>query len=195
MIAFLDGRLAHKDPASAIIDCNGVGYYVRISLNTYSKLGKDEERAKLFTHLAIREDAQELYGFFEMAEKTLFLQLIGIQGVGGNTALTILSSIPPKELAMVIEKEDLNRLKAVKGIGVKTAGRIILELKGKLVTEAAANAIGATPYNAMREEAITALVNLGLPRPLMEKRIDTILKAQPEGLTVERLIREGLKQS
>lgn len=193
MIAFLQGRLAHKDPGSAIIDCHGVGYQVRISLNTYSKLGKDEEAVKLFTHLAIREDAHELYGFFEVAEKNLFLQLIGIQGVGGNTALTILSSIPPKELALVIEKEDLNRLKAVKGIGVKTAGRIILELKGKLVTEAAANAVGAAPFNAMREEAITALVNLGLPKPLMEKRIDAILKATPEGLTVERLIREGLK--
>lgn len=193
MIAFLQGRLAHKDPSSAIIDCHGVGYQVRISLNTYSKLGKDEEAVKLFTHLAIREDAHELYGFYEVAEKNLFLQLIGIQGVGGNTALTILSSIPPKELALVIEKEDLNRLKAVKGIGVKTAGRIILELKGKLVTEAAANAVGATPFNAMREEAITALVNLGLPKPLMEKRIDAILKATPEGLTVERLIREGLK--
>ncbi|MEM7038302.1 MAG: Holliday junction branch migration protein RuvA [Bacteroidota bacterium] len=133
MIAFLRGKLAHKDTNFVIIDCNGVGYKVRISLNTYSEL--KSEAAKLHTHMMIKDDAHELYGFHEMAEKNLFLQLIGIQGVGGNTAMTILSSIAPKELYRVIEGEDVAALKRVKGIGAKTAGRIILELKGKLVSE------------------------------------------------------------
>lgn len=191
MIAYLRGKLAHKDTNHVIVECNGVGYLVRISLNTYSSLEKGEEAVKLHTHLAIREDAQELYGFAEMAEKTLFLQLLSIQGVGGNTALTILSSLPTKELYQVIESEDVNRLKSVKGIGAKTAARIILELKGKLVTEGLVS--GQSPANQSREEAITALVSLGLPKPVIEKRIDAIIKASDKPLTVEQLIREGLK--
>lgn len=191
MIAYLRGKLAHKDTNHVIVECNGVGYWVRISLNTYSSLEKGEEAVKLFTHLAIREDAHELYGFAEMAEKNLFLQLLSIQGVGGNTALTILSSVPTKELYQVIESEDVNRLKSVKGIGAKTAARIILELKGKLVTDGLVT--GQSPVNQSREEAITALVSLGLPKPVIEKRIDAIIKASDKPLTVEQLIREGLK--
>lgn len=193
MIAILSGLLAYKNPSQVIIDCHGVGYQVRISLNTYSRLGNEGDPAKLFTHLVVREDAHELYGFYEIEEKAIFLQLTNIQGVGGTIALTILSSLSPKELAAAIDDQDVDRLKAVKGIGLKTASRIILDLKGKLVTEPAPKAIGASPLSAMRQEAITALVNLGLPKPLMEKRVDAILKASPEGITVERLIREGLK--
>lgn len=191
MIAFLNGKLAHKDPAFVIIECHGVGYQVRISLNTYSKLGK-EEAVKLHTYLMIKEDSHDLYGFLDPKEKTLFMQLIGIQGVGGNTAMTILSSIEPKELYQVIETENLNRLKQVKGIGAKTASRIILELKGKLVLDGSGPA--ATGMNKLRDEAIAALVSLGLPKAAMESRVDAIIKAAGPDVTIERVIKDALKQ-
>jgi Holliday junction DNA helicase RuvA len=191
MIAFLNGKLAYKDPAFVIIECGGVGYQVRISLNTYSKLG-NAEAVKLHTHMQIKEDAHDLYGFFDPKEKTLFLQLLGVQGVGGNTAMTILSSIDPKELVQVIETENLNRLKQVKGIGAKTASRIILELKGKLVLDST----GAAPtgMSKLRDEAITALVSLGLPKAAMESRVDAIIKAVGPDVTIERVIKDALKQ-
>jgi holliday junction DNA helicase RuvA len=191
VIAYLNGKLTHKDPNTVIIECSGVGYSARISLNTYSKLG-DSEAVKLYTHVVIKEDAHELYGFFEQKEKALFLQLIGIQGVGGNTAMTILSSIEPKELLGVIETENVNRLKQVKGIGAKTASRIILELKGKLVLESG----GAAPtgLGKLREDAIGALVGLGMPKVAMEQRVDAILKAAGPDVTIERVIKEALKQ-
>ncbi|HHG85472.1 MAG TPA: Holliday junction branch migration protein RuvA [Bacteroidetes bacterium] len=192
MIAFLNGKLAHKDPAFVIIECHGVGYRVRISLNTYAKLGKNEN-VKLHTHLMIKDDSHELFGFFEPQEKVLFQQLIGISGVGGVTALTILSSISPKELYETIESEDVAMLKKVKGIGAKTAGRIILELKGKLVTEDAANAAGR-PVNKLRNEAIAGLVGLGLPKAMIEKRVDAILKKAEGELTVSDIIRDALRQ-
>jgi Holliday junction DNA helicase RuvA len=191
MIAFLNGKLAHKEPGQVIVECHGVGYQVKISLNTYSKLGK-EEAVKLHTHLMIKEDAHELYGFSDIKEKNLFLQLLGIQGVGGNTALTILSSIEPKDLVQVIETENVNRLKQVKGIGAKTASRIILELKGKLVIDS--NAGPATGLGKVREEAIAALVGLGLPKAQMEQRVDALIKAGGEDLTVEKLIKDALRQ-
>jgi holliday junction DNA helicase RuvA len=192
MIAFLNGKLAYKDPAFVIIECHGVGYQVRISLNTYSKLQNDAEAVKLHTHMIFKEDAQELYGFLDPKEKVQFIQLIGIQGVGGNTAMTILSSIDPKEFFQVIETENLTRLKQVKGIGAKTASRIILELKGKLVMEGTATA--PTGMGKMREEALTALIGLGLPKAAMEARVDAILKAGGPDITIERVIRDALKQ-
>lgn len=191
MIAYLNGKLAHKDPNFVIIECGGVGYQARISLNTYSKLGK-EEAVKLFTHPIIKEDAHELYAFHDMREKGLFIQLIGIQGVGGNTAMTILSSIDPKELQQVIETENVNRLKSVKGIGAKTASRIILELKGKLVIEGGAAA--ATGMGKVREEAVAALVTLGIPKQVAEQRVDATIKSAGEDVTIERLIKEALRQ-
>jgi len=191
MIAFVSGRMAHKDPAFVVVEANGIGYQIRISLNTYAEL--KEEKVKLHTHLMIKDDAHELYGFKEMSEKKLFQQLIGISGVGGNTALTILSSISPKELQQVIETEDLNALKRVKGIGAKTAGRIILELKGKLVTEGGAEGAGGS-MAGMRGEAIAALTSLGLPKSSMEKRVDAILKQAKGDIKLEEVIKEALKQ-
>ena len=191
MIAYVSGKLAHKDPAFVIVEANGIGYQIRISLQTFSAL--KTENVKLHTHLMIKDDAHELYGFFEASEKKLFQQLISISGVGGNTALTILSSISPKELYRVIETEDLNALKRVKGIGAKTAGRIILELKGKLVTEAGAEAADGGA-GAIRGEAIAALTSLGLPKAAMEKRVDAILKQSSGEVTLEALIKEALKQ-
>lgn len=192
MIAFVSGRLAHKDPSFVIIEANGIGYQIRVSLQTFTQI--KEEKVKLHTHLMIKDDAHELYGFFEMSEKRLFQQLISISGVGGNTALTILSSITPSELYRVIESEDLNALKRVKGIGAKTAGRIILELKGKLVTEDSIDGAGGT-MAGIRSEAIAALTSLGLPKTAMEKRVDTILKNATEDVTLEQLIKEALKQN
>ncbi len=192
MIAYVSGRLAHKDPAFVIIEANGIGYQIRVSLQTFTQI--KEEKVKLHTHLMIKDDAHELYGFFEMSEKRLFQQLISISGVGGNTALTILSSISPTELYRVIENEDLNALKRVKGIGAKTAGRIILELKGKLVTEDSADGSSGA-MSGIRSEAISALTSLGLPKTAMEKRVDTILKNATEEVTLEQLIKEALKQN
>jgi len=189
MIAFVSGKLAYKDPAYVIVEANGIGYQIKVSLNTYSQL--KEEKVRLHTHLMIKDDAHELYGFLEMSEKRLFLQLISISGVGGNTALTILSSTTPKELFQVIETEDVVALKRIKGIGAKTAGRIILELKGKLVTEEGS---AASPASAVRSEAIAALASLGLPKAAMEKRVDSILKKSDGNLSVEEVTKEALRQ-
>lgn len=194
MIAYLKGKLAHKDPAFIIVECNGVGYHVRISLNTYTALAKDEN-VQVFTHLMIKEDSHTLFGFIEPQEKRLFQQLIGISGVGGVTALTILSSISAREFYRVIESEDVAMLKKVKGIGAKTAGRIILELKGKLVTEAGEEADSDVPQaSQMRSEAVAGLVGLGLPKALMEKRVDKIIKDAEGDTTVEEIIRLALRQ-
>lgn len=191
MIAFVSGKLVHKDPAYVIVEANGIGYQIKVSLNTFSALSS--EQVRLYTHLMIKEDSHELYGFLEMSEKRLFQQLISISGVGGNTAMTILSSTTPKDLFRVIETEDVVALKRIKGIGAKTAGRIILELKGKLVTEDNAEAGGG--IGQVRAEAIAALSSLGLPKSAMEKRVDAILKNAKEDLTVEQVIKEALRQN
>ena len=189
MIAYVSGKLAHKDPAYVIVEANGIGYQIKISLNTYSAL--KSESVKLHTHLMIKDDSHELYGFLEMSEKRLFQQLISISGVGGNTAMTILSSTSPKELFQTIEMEDVRGLQRIKGIGAKTAGRIILELKGKLVTE---DSEGGSVVSGLRSEALAALTSLGLPKAAMEKRIGEIMKNGGEAYTVEQLIKEALKQ-
>ena len=190
MIAFVSGKLAHKAPAYVIIAANGIGYQIKISLNTYSQL--KTENVKLHTYLMIKDDAHELYGFLENSEKRLFQQLIGISGVGGNTALTILSSTTPKELFQIIETDNIAGLKRIKGIGPKTAGRIILELKGKLVTEE--GEAGAGGMGGLRTEAIAALTALGLPKNSMEKKGEQILKKAEGEMTVEHVIKEALRQ-
>lgn len=191
MIAYLKGKLAHKEPSIAIVECNGVGYECKISLNTYSKLG-NSEAVHLFTYLQVREDAQILFGFADPAEKALFEQLISISGVGGNTALTILSSIAPKELEHAIQTENVDALQRVKGIGKKTAGRIILELKGKLKLGDDASDTSSSDFGNRRQEALSALISLGFPKAAMEKKIESILSKSPEA-TVEEIIRLALK--
>jgi holliday junction DNA helicase RuvA len=191
VIVSLNGKLTHRDPAFIVVECAGVGYQARISLNTYSKIG-NAEAVKVHTHQIIKEDVHELYAFHDLKEKGLFIQLIGVQGVGGNTAMTILSSIEPKELFQVIETENLARLKQVKGIGAKTASRIILELKGKLVMEGAISM--ASPANRLRDDAVSALVSLGMPKAAMETRVDALLKAAgSEPPSIEMLIKDALK--
>ncbi|MEM6801007.1 MAG: Holliday junction branch migration protein RuvA [Bacteroidota bacterium] len=195
MIAYLDGKLAQLDPSFAVIECNGVGYLVKISLNTYTQI-KGKDKVKLMTFFQVREDAQVLYGFSNAREKVLFEQLISISGVGGNTAIMILSSISPEELYMAIQSEDTLALKRVKGIGAKTAGRIVLELKDKIKLDGEIVSAGVgqkLAESSKKQEALTALANLGLPKAQMSKRIDKILADAQEELSVEMIIKKALK--
>ncbi|GAA4402809.1 Holliday junction branch migration protein RuvA [Nibrella viscosa] len=196
MIAYIDGKLAYKEPTMAIIDVGGVGYEVHISLQTYSTLPGGGERCKLFTHQHIREDNHTLFGFAAADEKSLFLDLISVSGIGPNTALGMLSSLSPSDLRLAILSENVRAVQAIKGIGAKTAQRVILELKDKMkkagiVPDAPNYRQGAA--NPVREEALAALVALGLPRPAAEKNIDTILKKEGDDLSVEDLIRMALR--
>ncbi|MBC7920902.1 MAG: Holliday junction branch migration protein RuvA [Ferruginibacter sp.] len=198
MITYLDGKLAHKDPAYVILDVGGVGYEVRISLQTYAAL-PEGERCKLHTHLSIREDAHTLFGFAEPDEKRLFLDLTGVSGIGPNTALVMLSSLSAAEIRQAIVSEDLGTIQRIKGIGVKTAQRVILELKDKIRKESYLTAatggfnIPVTPNNSVRQEALSALVTLGIARNAAEKSIDAIMKREGNEITVEQLIKLALR--
>ncbi|MFC6995993.1 Holliday junction branch migration protein RuvA [Rufibacter roseus] len=196
MIAYLDGRLAHKDPTFVIIDVGGVGYELRISLNTYTAL-PEGERCKLYTYLHIKEDAHTLYGFATPAEKSAFLHLISISGVGPNTGLMILSSLTVPEVQQAIVREDVRTIQQVKGIGAKTAQRIILELRDKFRKGLGADAVQVSfeAHNTSREEALSALVTLGFAKNVAEKTLDSIIKREGTGLSVEELIKFALKSS
>jgi len=193
MIAFLKGRLAHKEATYVIIDVNGVGYRVFISLNTYSAI-KNEESCTLFTHFHVKEDAQLLYGFTQTAEKQTFQLLISISGVGPNTALMVLSTLSALELKNAIVSDDVKTIQSVKGIGAKTAQRIILELKDKVLKEGIEpEENNGTSSNRVQEEALTALVTLGISKNIAEKSILKILKTADASITVEELIKGALK--
>lgn len=196
MIAYIDGKLAHKDPTYVIIDVNGVGYQIRISLSTYSSLPAGE-RCKLHTFLSIKEDAHTLYGFTTAAEKEAFLHLISISGVGPNTGLMILSSLSVEEIQQAILREDVRTIQNVKGIGAKTAQRIILELKDKIKKEAmlSDSIVPAASHNTNRAEALSALVTLGFAKNVAEKTLDSIIKREGGNLSVEEMIKFALKSS
>lgn len=196
MIAYIDGKLTFKDPTYVIVDVQGIGYQIKISLNTFSKL-QEGERCKLHTFLHIKEDAHTLYGFAELAEKNIFLNLISISGVGPGTALMIVSSLTVQEFQQAIVREDVRTIQQVKGIGGKTAQRIILELKDKFKKDALVDvsSIGAVAYNTNRNEALSALVTLGFARTIAEKTLDTIIKREGNALSVEDLIKLALKSS
>ena len=196
MIAYIDGKLTHKDPTYVIIDVQGIGYQIKISLNTYAKL-TEGERCKLHTFLHIKEDAHTLYGFAELAEKNIFLQLISISGVGPGTGLMIVSSLSVTEIQQAIVREDVRTIQQVKGIGGKTAQRIILELKDKFKKESweEGAAQPQTTHNTNRNEALSALVTLGFARNVAEKTLDAIIKRDGHHLTVEALIKLALKSS
>jgi Holliday junction DNA helicase RuvA len=196
MIAYLSGKLVIKDPTFVIIDVGGIGYLVKISLQTFSKI-KDEEQIRLLTFLHIKEDAHTLYGFKEESEKRLFLLLISINGVGPNTGLMILSSLSTEEIEHAILAGDVATIQAVKGIGIKTAQRIILELKDKVGKSG--NVDLSTPSgflktsNKIREEALQALITLGFPKALAEKNITLVLKKTNGEISLEDLIKASLK--
>ncbi len=194
MIAYLKGKLVHKEPTHVVVEVNGVGYQVGISLHTFSEI-KDREDIKLATYLVVREDAHILYGFASDSEKQMFQLLISVNGVGPSTALVVLSYLTPDELKSAIINEDTAALQAVKGIGGKTAQRLVLELKDKLRKEALeeTSGIGGNLRNTMRSEALTALVTLGIGKAAAEKSIDTLLKKSGGVISLEELVKQALK--
>jgi len=196
MIAYVRGKLIHKDPTHVVVDVGGVGYQASISLNTFSDI-KDKEDIRLATYLHVREDAQLLYGFSTEAEKAMFMNLISVNGVGPNTAIVMLSSLPPAELKAAILREDAATLQAVKGIGGKTAQRLILELRDKLrkgANEGSATIPGGTG-NTLRQEALSALVTLGISRAAAEQSVDAILRKSGNTISLEDLVKQALKNA
>jgi len=191
MIAQIKGRLIEKTPTYVIIDCNGVGYGLNISLNTFSLLG-EEENCMLHTHFVVREDAQLLYGFKEKSERELFRLLISVSGVGSSTAMMILSSLSPNETKQAILGGDVNTLKSVKGIGAKSAERIIIDLRDKIGKVGETTNISTMSNNTIKEEALSALVMLGFAKSPAEKALTKIVNKEPD-LTVEELIKKTLK--
>jgi Holliday junction DNA helicase RuvA len=196
MISFLRGKLVHKDPTHVIIDVGGVGYQVSISLHTFSEI-KDKEDLKLLTYFHVREDSQVLFGFATAAEKQMFQYLISVNGVGPSTALVVLSFLPPDELRAAIIREDAAALQAVKGIGGKTAQRLILELRDKVKKDGSDQTIGIPGFvgNTVRNEALSALITLGIAKPVAEKSIDSVLKKSGNTFSLEELIKQALKNA
>ena len=192
MITQLRGRLVEKSPTSVVIDCQGVGYLVNISLFTFGQL-TDEENIQLFTHLQVREDAHTLYGFTTDLERQFFRLLIGISGIGANTARTMLSSLSPSEIGQAIQGEQVDVIQSVKGIGAKTAQRVVIELRDKIQAVVADAGIPAVSSNTNREEALSALVVLGYQTKSCVKVIDELLSMDAE-MSVERLIRNALNK-
>jgi len=195
MIEYVEGKLVEKNPTMAVIDCQGVGYFLHTSLHTFSALPAVEQKCKLYAHLQIKEDAHTLYGFAVREERYLFRLLIGVSGVGAATAQMMLSAMNTSELMSHIANGQSGALQAIKGIGSKTAQRIIIELRdkiGKMDMAVEQISVGDSSQN-IRNEAISALTLLGFPRQSAEKAINTILKASNGTLTVEMLIKESLK--
>lgn len=190
MFAYLEGGLTHKSPSLLHLDVNGVGYEIHITLQTYGKI-QALEKCRLYTHLQIREDAWVLYGFAEEQERSTFRQLLGINGVGAVTARIILSSLTPEELERAVAMEDVQTLEKVKGIGAKTAQRIVLELKGKLVKGKNSASIPVFTHNTTLEDALNALVNLGINKAAAEAAVKKVKDAA--SLPVEEIIKQALR--
>lgn len=191
MYEYIKGTINHLTPASVVIETGGVGYYFHISLHSYSQLFQQKE-AKVYAHLAVREDAHVLYGFASPSEREVFRLLISVSGVGPNTARMMLSSLPPDEVKRAIAQEDLNTLKTIKGIGIKSAQRIIIDLKDKIELQTEDQQMISPVYNTLKNEALSALEVLGFVRKNAEKAIDKLIVAEPQ-LTVEALIKKALK--
>jgi holliday junction DNA helicase RuvA len=197
MIAFLKGKLVHLEPTQVVVDVNGVGYQLHISLQTFSDI-KEQENIMLHTHLSIREDAHVLFGFSHEPEKKLFQQLISVNGVGPSTAIVMLSYMSSNELKSAIVREDAGALQLIKGIGGKTALRVIIELKDKLKKESwdeTQPSISISPHNTLRKEALSALLMLGLPKAAAEKSVDNVLKKSGNTITLEDLVKQALKNA
>jgi holliday junction DNA helicase RuvA len=192
MIAFLRGNFAHKTPAVVHLDVNGVGYEVLISLNTYSRI-QGLEKGLLHIHMHVREDAQILFGFFELAEKEMFIQLIGISGVGAATARMMLSSMKPEEIARAIINNNSKQLESIKGIGKKTAERIVLELRDKIAKTMPESNISPLINNTLERDALNALIALGIARPIAEQALRKVMAANPDQSKVEDIIKQALK--
>lgn len=191
MIHHLKGQLIEKNPTNVVIDCNGVGYFVHISLHTYALL-PTSEAVHLYTHLQVKEDSHTLYGFREKSEREIFRLLISVSGVGASTARTMLSSLDPRQIMDAIASGDVATIQSIKGIGAKTAQRVILDLKDKILKVFGLDEVSAPQSNTSREEALSALETLGYTRKQSEKVIDKIIKTTPDA-TVETLIKLALK--
>lgn len=194
MISYLKGEITFKTPTFIIVETGGLGYHVLISLHTYAQIEK-LERVKIHTHLLIREDSHTLYGFAEESERSLFQHLISVSGVGPNTAQLLLSAMTPDDIRSAIIGENEQAFSKVKGIGPKTAKRIILDLKDKMVKSSGDAPLSLLPQdNTAREEALSALVALGFARVQVQKVLNAVLKEKPSANNVEELIKLALRQ-
>lgn len=193
MINHLNGRLIEKHPSHVIIECNGVGYFVNISLNTFDKIGNSES-LKLYTYLSIREDAHTLFGFAEEDERVMYKQLVSVSGIGPSTAIVILSALGPSKLKEALLNEEVSILQSIKGIGGKTAQRMVVELKDKMEKDTEIQLQIGGGQQELKNEAIAALQVLGFDRKRIEKTVDRTLKKNPEMTQVEQLIKNVLKE-
>ena len=193
MITHLQGKLVEKNPTNVVIDCHGVGYFVNISLNTYSALGSTDN-VRLYTYLQIKEDAHTLYGFANKAEREVFVLLISVSGVGASTARTMLSALTAAQVRSAIINGDVATIQSVKGIGAKTAQRVVLDLKDKMLKLQDLADEPSAIIHSNKEEALAALEVLGFVRKQAEKVLDKVLRTATKELSVEELIKEGLNQ-
>ncbi len=192
MITQIKGRLVEKSPTELVIDCNGLGYLVNISLNTFSLLS-DSENISLYTHLQIKEDSHTLFGFYEKTERNLFRKLISVSGIGASTARTMLSSLNPEEIQRAILSENVSTIQSVKGIGLKTAQRVIIELKDKVSVISEGSEISSNFINSKREESLSALEVLGYSRKQTTKVVDKLISETSE-VSVEEIIKNALNK-
>lgn len=191
MITHLKGRLVEKNPTDVVIDCNGIGYLVHISLHTYSQI-PDEENISLYTYLQVKEDAHNLFGFSTKVERELFKLLLSVSGVGASTSRTMLSSLSPDQIKDAIANGDVPVIQSVKGIGAKTAQRVILDLKDKVIKLYGMEEVSAQMGNTHKDEALSALEVLGFNKKQAEKVVQKIITQDPEA-SVELIIKEALK--
>lgn len=191
MITHIQGKLTEKNPTHVVIDCNGVGYMLNISLHTYSQI-PDNEHLKLYTHLQVKEDSHTLYGFSSFAEREIFRLLISVSGIGASTARTMLSSLTPKQVREGIAVGDVALIQSIKGIGAKTAQRVIIDLKDKVLKIYDIDEVSVSKDNTNKDEALSALEVLGFAKKQAERVVDKIIRSQPEA-NVEAIIKQALK--
>lgn len=191
MITHIQGKLSEKNPTHVVIDCNGVGYMLNISLHTYSQI-PDNEQLKLFTHLQVKEDSHTLYGFSSLAEREIFRLLISVSGIGASIARTMLSSLTPKQIREGIATGDVVLIQSIKGIGAKTAQRVILDLKDKILKIYDIDEVSVFGGNTNKDEALSALEVLGFLKKQAERVVDKIMVTQPDA-DVETIIKQALK--
>ena len=192
MITQIQGKLVEKTPTHVIKDCNGIGYFVNISLHTFSQI-PDQEAIKVFTHLQVKEDSHTLYGFISSAEREIFRLLISVSGIGANTARTMLSSLTPKQIREGIAVGDVALIQSVKGIGLKTAQRVIIDLKDKVLKIYDIDETSLSQNNTNKDEALSALEVLGFMKKQSERIVEKIVVATPDA-SVESIIKEALKK-
>ncbi|MEM5566690.1 Holliday junction branch migration protein RuvA [Psychroserpens sp. AS72] len=191
MITHIQGKLVEKNPTDVVIDCNGVGYLLNISLHTFSQI-PDQEALKLFTHLIVREDSHTLFGFSSVSEREIFKLLLSVSGIGANTARMMLSSLSPQQVKEGIAHGDVALIQSIKGIGAKTAARVILDLKDKVLKVYDIDEVSVNKNNTNKDEALSALEVLGFAKKQAERVLDKIVSKQPDA-TVENIIKEALK--